>query len=296
MKKVFTIIIATTLLISCGSDDTKDTSENDNASGTVQPKQLNISILLDLSDRVIQSMQPEQSERDIQIISAIIDVFKNKMQTDGAYRSKSKMQILFNPAPTDPNVNNIAKKLSVDLSKIDNKKKKEIYDNIETDFEEGLKEIYKLTQQSKNWVGSDIWRFFKYDANELCVEKDTEYRNILVIITDGYIYHKQSQDREKNRTAYVTANFLQKEGFRNPNWKDKFEKGDYGFIAPGQTFENLDIMVLEINPSPTNKNDEDIIRAYLGKWFDEMKVKNKVIYNTDLPANTQKRIVNFFKD
>ena len=93
--------------------------------------------------------------------SAGEDIFKNSMTTKGAFQSKDKMQILFNPAPTDPNVNNIAKRLSVDLSKLDNKRKKEVYDNIEKDFEEGLKEIYDLTLQTKKWVGSDIWRFFK---------------------------------------------------------------------------------------------------------------------------------------
>jgi hypothetical protein len=55
-------------------------------------------------------------------------------------------------------------------------------------------------------------------------------------------------------------------------------------------------MILEVNPSPQHKNDEDIIRAFLGKWFGEMKIKNTVIYNTDLPESTKRRIENFFKN
>jgi hypothetical protein len=294
MKNIFTTILIAILFNSCGSGDSQENSTY--ASADKQPVQYNISILLDLSDRLIQPLQPVQSERDIQIVSTIIDVFKNKMHKDGAYLSKSKLRILFNPAPTDPNVNNIAKKLSVDLSNIDNKKKKETYYNIEADFEEGLKDIYNLTLQSKIWIGSDIWRFFKYDVNELCIDKNSQYRNILIIVTDGYLYHEQSQDRQKNRTAFLTPKFLQRENLRISNWKDKFDEGDYGFITPEQSFENLEVMVLEINASEKFKNDEDIIRAYLGKWFDEMKIKNKVIYNTDLPANTQKRIENFFKE
>jgi len=294
MKKFFKTVLIATLFFSCGSDKKQENSADN--STDKQPQQFNISILLDLSDRIDDENHPEQRERDIQIVSAIIDIFKNKMQTDGAFLSKSKMQILFSPAPADPNVNNIAKNLSVDLSKVDNKKKKEIFDNIEKDFEDGLKEIYQLTLQNKKWIGSDIWRFFKYDANELCIDKNPSCRNILVIVTDGYLYHIQSKDRQLNRTAFINERYLQSEGLRTPNWKDKFERGDYGFINTGQTFENLEVMVLGINPSNKHTNDEDIIRAYIGKWFDELKIKNKVLYNTDLPTNTQKRIENFFKD
>ncbi len=294
MKKNIIIFAIFALCISCGSEN------NDNQTDqpiVEEPVQLNISVLLDLSDRVIQPLQPSQSERDIEIVSVLIDIFKNSMTTKGAFQSKDKMQVLFNPAPTDPNVNNIAKRLSVDLSKLDNKRKKEVYDNIEKDFEEGLKEIYDLTLQTKKWVGSDIWRFFKYDAKELCIETDKNYRNILIIVTDGYLYHVQSKDRQKNRTAFLTGTYFQNEGFRNnQNWREKFDNQDYGLIFPGQTFENLEVMVLEVNPSPNHKNDEDIIRAFLGKWFEEMKIQNTVIYNTDLPESTKRRIENFFKN
>lgn len=295
MKHIFSAILISTLFFSCSSDTPQENTV-ENTTAIAQPKQLNISILLDLSDRIDDKIHPEQKERDIQVVHSIVNIFKNKMQADGAYRSKSKVRILFSPAPSDPNVNSIAQKLSVDLSTIDNKKKKEIYDNIEKDFTDGLNEIYSSTLQNKKWIGSDIWRFFNHDVSELCIDKNNIYRNILIILTDGYLYHIQSKDRQQNRTAFINEKYLQSEGLRIPNWKEKFDKGDYGFINTGNTFDNLDVMVLGINPSNQYKNDEEIIRAYIGKWFDEMKIKNKVIYNSDLPANTQKRIENFFKD
>lgn len=299
MKKQILYLIIFAFITGCASEagQTETTIEEPVA----ELKQLNISVLLDLSDRVIlPPLQPTQSERDVEIVSVLIDVFKNSMTTKGAYLSKDKMRVLFSPAPADPNVNNIAKNLNVDLSKLDNKGKKEVYDNIEKDFEQGLKEIYELTLHEKKWIGSDIWRFFKYDAKELCIEEDPSYQNVLVIVTDGYLYHEQSvsvKDAEKpNRTTYITPKYLDAAKFwNNPNWKDKLDKDDFGFIFSGQTYENLDVMILELNPSLNHKNDEDIIRAYLSKWFDEMKIENKVIYNTDLPQNTKNRIESFFK-
>jgi hypothetical protein len=297
MKNKITLILLALFLYSCGGDVDQPATSATNTTSTAQPEMLNISIILDLSDRVIQPMQPSQSERDIQIVNKITEIFKAKMKAKGAYQAKDKIRVLFAPAPTDPNINNIASKLSVDLSKLDNKRKKEVYDNISSDFEEGLKEIYAQSIKTKNWVGSDVWRFFKYDAKELSIDPDPKYRNVLVIVTDGYLYHSQSKDRQENKTAFITASFFEKEGFRNnSNWKEKFDRENYGLINSGETFENLDVLVLEINPSPSHKNDEDIIRTYLGKWFDEMKVGNKVLYNTDLPTNTERRIENFFKN
>lgn len=294
MKKNIIISAIFALCVSCGSENNHNQTDQ---TIVKEPVQLNISVLLDLSDRVIQPMQPSQSERDIEIVSVLIDIFKNSMTTKGAFQSKDKMQILFNPAPIDPNVNNIAKRLNVDLSKLDNKRKKEVYDKIENDFEVGLRDIYDLTLKSKKWVGSDIWRFFKYDVKDLCIERDNIYKNILIIVTDGYLYHDQSKYRQSNRTAFLTGKYFQNEGFRNnQNWRDKFDNKDYGLIFPGQTFENLEVMVLEVNPSPNHKNDEDIIRAFLGKWFEEMKIQNTVIYNTDLPESTKHKIENFFKN
>lgn len=40
-------------------------------------------------------------------------------------------------------------------------------------------------------------------------------------------------------------------------------------------------------------NDEDVIKAYLSKWFDEMNIKKYEIYNSDLPINTKTRIEKF---
>jgi hypothetical protein len=292
MKKIFFVAFVT-LVYGCANKDAS--SDNSGTTSPEEPVQLNISVLLDLSDRVIKEMQPTQSERDIEIVSTLIDIFKENMKKKGANQSKDKMQILFDPVPTDANINTIAKQLRVDLSNdtLDNKQKKKAYDNIKHDFRQGLQEIYDLTKQTKNWQGSDIWRFFKFDAKGLCIEKN--YRNILVIITDGYLYHEQSLDRLKNRTAFITPVYLQKEGFRNnPGWLSKFNEQDYGLIPSDQTYEDLEVMVLEVNPPSHHKDDEYIIRAFLEKWFKEMKMKNAVIHGTHLPRDTEKLIKNFF--
>lgn len=294
-----TILFALMLFFaSCGGNEQKTATESTTA--PTQPKsnvkQYNITILLDLSNRLIRPIQPSQKERDIEAIKQILAVMRSHLSAKGTYKSKDKIRVVFSPAPADPNINNLAKKLSVDFSKLDNDSKRDAFKSIEGNFTASLSEIYDLTLQSQKWVGSDIWRFFKYDVRELCIERNPDYENILVVITDGYLYHVQSKDRMNNRTAYIPDWHLKKEGLsNNPKWEQKFKEQDYGLISINQKLNNLSILMLEVNPVDSQKNDEDIIRAYIAKWFDEMQVGRYNIYNTDLPQNTANRIENFFR-
>jgi hypothetical protein len=85
-------------------------------------------------------------------------------------------------------------------------------------------------------------------------------------------------------------------GLRASNWKQKFEEGDYGYITTRDDLNNLDVLVLEISPSPQDKDDEDVIKAYLQKWFNEMNVNKFELYNSDLPQYTKTRIDKFINN
>jgi len=308
-QNVFYILIIS-LLASCGSADTteKKVENNNNAESepVLNPQkelQLNINVLWDLSDRIDDQKNPASPahfQRDIEAIKTLTEVFKKDMQTKGAYKAKSKIRVFFSPPPANDQINVIAKSLSYDLSSFSgedaNRKKKMVYDSVNSQFEKSANTIYQLavSGKTKQWDGSDIWRFFKNDVKDYCIEKRPGYRNILVLITDGYIYHKDSKDRAANRTAYVLPETLKL--FRNNSqWKQLFDRGDYGLIATRNDLKDLEVLVLEITPSAGFKNDEDILKAYLTKWFREMGVaENKVAcYNSDLPEYTRNKIIDF---
>ncbi|WP_304344502.1 hypothetical protein [Chryseobacterium koreense] len=173
--------------------------------------------------------------------------------------------------------------------------KKAIFKTLEEKFSGNLSKINQLTISQKNYIGSDIWRFFKNDVKDYAVTEDNNYRNILVIITDGYVYHKDSYSRNNNRTTYITPDFIGKENLRFGKWKNKFNNGDYGFITTRKDLGNLEVLVLEVNPAGNSLNDEDIIKEYLSKWFKEMGIKKYYIHNSNLPINTKSRIEKFLK-
>ena len=264
--KIFNIIslfAISMLLFSCGNNKQKENSKNNISVESDDSKQLNITFLLDLSDRIEPSKYPntpEHWQRDIAVIDEFVEIFKKEMNKNGNLNMKGKMRVLFSPAPKDESINEIAKALDVNTADMKPAEKKEVYKTIVENYQNGLKQIYDKTISTKNYIGSDIWKFFKNDVKDLAIDSDkNKYRNILVILTDGYVYHENSKIKEGNRLSYI-----------------------------------LEVLVLEVNPSKySSKYEEDIQKEVLSKWLTEMGVKKFEIYKTDIPQTTKKRIENF---
>jgi len=289
MKKIF-YLCTLVLLFSCGNK--KEV--------TVKPKekQLNISILLDLSDRISTTRcpaTPEHYQRDLEIVKTVTEYFKSNMNKLTAWKAKGKIRVFFSPPPSSSTINEIAGSLKIDCSKLENKMRKQVYDTITTLFGNSLTQIYNQTNATSAWEGSDIWRFFKNDVRDYCEDQDTTYRNILIILTDGYLYHQQSDYNKDNRYSYLlTKNMKQ---FRNQNWKQQIDESDFGLMTERNDLQNLEVLVLELcAENSNNKIDEDIMKYVLGKWFSEMKVAKYQVYSSDLPSNTKVRVENFLNN
>lgn len=304
MKNLILFTLLTLLLLqSCSNEIDEvisDSKEKTYISSVESEKQLNITILLDLSDRIEPAKYPatpEHYERDISIIDKVVDIFKTEITSVKAKEIRGKIKVIMKPNPKDDEVNSIAKALKIDLSN-DNVDKLDVYYNISQIYSENLKKIYAKTIETNSpnhYVGSDTWRFFKNDVN-LCVDNSGLYRNVLIIISDGYIFHIDSKDKDKNRTTFLTPEHITTNKLigNKSEIEKRIKENDYGYISTRNDLQDLEILFLEVNPTPDRKNDEDAIKAYLGKWFDEMGVKSFKIYNSDIPVNTETKIKDFF--
>lgn len=275
----------------CGCNNKTDTEQVE-----PQAKQLNISVLIDLSDRIdpkIHPASPEHADRDKAIIHELINYFKKDMETLGAYNSKGRFTVFMYPYPEIANIANIQQELFIDLSEMEVKEKKEKYDNMEKNFSNALEEIYAETIRINNYPGSDIWRFFKNDI-DLCISDDTNYRNILVILTDGYIYDEQTTAQNGSRVQNLTGKTIRK--YRTvADPISAMERDDFGLITPRNDLQNLEVLILEVSPENNNQKDEDILKYCIEKWIKEMGVSHYAVYKTDLPAITAQRIESFIK-
>ncbi|MDR0619607.1 MAG: hypothetical protein LBG17_06895 [Bacteroidales bacterium] len=296
MKKILLCLIAL-VAFSCKSSSTQGNLQSQKHQES-QEVQLNISILLDLSDRINSQKSPaipEHCQRDIEIIKTVIDFFKKDMRRLNAWKAKGKIKVFFSPPPADTRINNIAKELNIDCSLLDNKGKKNVYDSITSTFTKNLTSIYNQTIAANSWDGSDIWRFFKTDVKNYCVDDNPDYRNILIILTDGYIYHIQSQYKNGNRYSFLLDKNIGK--YRRENWQQMVEQDDFGIMATRNDLQDLEVLVLELSAErQNNKIDEDILTFVWEKWLKEMNVSNYGVYSSDLPVNTKIRIDRFLKN
>lgn len=274
---LITIVCSTILIGSCGSSGTKSNETETKKEQNVD-KSLNISIYLDLSDRLKRDITPSQKNRDLAIVSFITDYFKAQTLGPKILQSKNNIKVFFYPAPQSSDIATLASDLSVDMQKFTGKDKRIALEEMKEKFTKNLTAIYDKTIEQDDWPGCDIWDFFSNkNVDTQCIRKD--FRNILVILTDGYLFDEKHKVQEGNAFSFVTPSTL-----KNPN---------SSLIVKRKGLEDLEVRILEVNPTDINHRDQLV--SVLENWLKGMGVKeeNITVSETGLPTNTETIIESF---
>ncbi|MCP2027786.1 hypothetical protein L1276_002946 [Flavobacterium sp. HSC-32F16] len=294
MRKITLRISMSLLLIlffSCKEDSKNDEKETVVKSSVSE--NYNISILIDLSDRISLKKNPNSTmeiyQRDLGYIKSVSEAFTQHLKSKRMRQIDDKMQLFFNPEPENSEINSISKELRISVNK-DNASKK-LLNSINNTYSSKTASIYESAIKDDKYIGSDIWNFFDSKVQDQCIDKG--FRNILVILTDGYIFYEGTQIKEGNLSSYLTPQLIKQNGLNTNDWQKKFNKENFGFIKTNADLSNLEVLVLGINPSKNNPFEEKIIKAYWTKWLSEMHIKHFEIKNADLPSNMDKIIKDF---
>lgn len=291
------ILLVFAILSSCKKDTKEDSIDIEESKiETMSHKSsdnLNISFLLDLSDRISPDEHPnsamEYYQRDVAYIKSVSEAFDIHLRAKRARAINDKIQLYFDPEPSNQNINTISNNLKYNINR--KNVTLSVLDEIKNNYATSPKAIYDLAIADNKYVGSDTWRFFKSKVNDYCIEEN--YRNILVVLTDGYIYHKNTKIKEDNLTTYLTPSFIREVKLNSKNWEAKINDQQFGFIPAAHDLSNLEILVLGINPDNKNPYEEDLIKKYWSDWFDAMKVGRYQIKTSALPSNMDKIIKDF---
>lgn len=252
----------------------------------IKPKPMNVTVFIDLSDRIAKDRDGmKQVDKDLEIINGITEFFVDKQWGRNGIKgnikyTKDRIKVLFYPAPNDPNVSNLAKGLDYDFgnyTKAQMQQKMDDATNLSKNFNGALKQIYEGAIRDHNFIGSDIWGFFDTKVNNLCV--DSKYRNILIILTDGYVLDINHKENNSSGANYITQSTL--------------AQGLPLLPVKSKVNGNLEVLVLEVNANPVG--DFNKIEKTLGDWFAAMGVNQYQILETDLP-NTSKLVIRKFLD
>lgn len=263
----------TSFLSSCGTKDSgRDSNGNsENAVENEDKRPLNLSIFVDLSDRIQKNKdEMDQADKDTAIINGLASSFFDKQQ--GTFsKSEDSFQVVFYPAPKGSQ--NLAENLAIDLSSIVGPKKKPLLE-FNNHHSENIKQLYDSALNAPNFFGSDIWGYFNKDKVKDLYKKGC--RNVLIILSDGYVYDENNKIHDGKNYSYILRETLAVPGS--------------GLIPCKISNPDFEVYFMECNPNPAT--DFDKMKNVLESWFKDMGIKSIDIQDTDIPANTLKHLRN----
>jgi len=301
MKKYIVLYLISTLVISC-AQETPNESREQSTLTTVKPKKfhdhlcdkknnnLNISILVDLSDRISYN---NQIEKDTANLNTIANTFINHIAHKKSMTLEDRIQLFFEPNPKSGKINEIARQLSIVINKHSQKEQerdiKRIYNNLP------IKLYNAALDDDTTNKGADLWGFFKNKVKEYCIEEC--HRNILIILTDGYLYYEGGIAQQNSKTTYINKKLLSRPEMKKANWKEIIRKKKMGILKATDNLQDLEVLVLGID-SHNYKNPyaKSILKHFWEDWFQEMGIEHYKIKNADIPNSIGKTIQKFIMD
>lgn len=272
------IVAGSLLLAACGGGGgKKEGSEATNRISDEKPAPLNISIILDLSDRIMRdNVTPTQTDRDTAIVAYLADWFKAQTLGPQILKSENKIKVFFYPIPKNSEIATLAESLSLDMGELNPADRRKNLETMKATFMGNLSQIYRETLEEKHFIGCDIWDFFSNKkVDQLCIKPGA--RNIVVILTDGYLFQANHKLKEGNAYSYILPTTL-----KEPN---------SSLIVKRKGLDNIEVLMLEVNPYEPAQRDRLV--EVLENWFRGMGVQKFTVAETDVPTNTKTIIKNF---
>ena len=225
-----------------------NTGSNGADSICVKAKPINVVVYLDMSDRLLKQTD------DCEMIWTIA---KTLFPTKSPHKNKNKLQCVVYP---NPNLSNDLSDLKIDLRSMVGMQKVGYVWKLDSGkvFIPKLREIYSQAIQNEIWLGSDEWGFFDNEVNNYL---EPDYRNIFIVITDGYIYEVNNKGSVVNENEHKYRNMYS--CLRDP--EGQIEPVSAKFSAP---FEVISLQLDKANYD-TYKN----LVAKREKWFESMGSK-----------------------
>lgn len=284
--KIFIIVCAVffSFLNGCKSGEQESASPSDEQESAL-PNVLNIIIILDTSNRVSPERHPDQIQRDIKIVEEIVAQFKEVVGGKKGHIAKSPERAykdsLTVVVPNQPSVPSMSWEITERLTIKDRGSKSThgpsgIYTILDKQVMALLDEmprLYEFVTQHPQ-TGSDIWEWFKYEAEDYF---DEDKRNLIICLSDGYLNFDRSIEARRREGTFMKINELRDD----PNWRAKIRDGE-GLKPIGKDFSpyNVEFLMLEIAPQSQRgsgipyQQDFDIIEAYWDTWLNSMRIKD----------------------
>ena len=249
---------------------------------------LKLSVFIDLSDRLKDEMPGiSVAEMDQRCLESASTAFFQHIRKKRVRELDDMIQTIVEPIPDNQSIPELLSKLQKsftdeNVTSLDQVKK------AQTDYQNLPIDIYNTAISEPEFPGCDIYGFLQNKCSKLCIDSGKD--NVLVILTDGYIYHDLSREKIESRRNYLTEQVIQKMKLDRPDWQQHCATNDIGFILPnehlraGVDLSQLEVLVVGIYPGESQrKYGAPIIKKFWSELFDDLKVKRYDFLDADLP-------------
>lgn len=272
---------------------------------------LNLIIVPDLSGRINDTINnPSQIINDKILLKYIWENFSK----EAIMKRNSKDHFIIDVTGSNQvegQFRTLADSLICDLSMAHGEANRKFLAGWKEKYSKNINKLYSMAIEKPQ--GADYWDYFNNDLNKN-LKKSTlldSYRNVIVIITDGYL---EAQNKAETGVAMYTGGYEQRtqvfNKLKNGLSMEDALKGSISPIMDCQShFKNLEVLLLEANPrhskskqEPIDKGtpqDGRILRTLWTDWFKRLEIKNAsetTVFNTRFDANekTLRVIDDFF--
>ncbi|MBT1696182.1 hypothetical protein KK083_04810 [Fulvivirgaceae bacterium PWU4] len=264
----------------------------------------NIIIAPDLSNRQNYKLYPRPL-KDGDIISTLMEKFPAILNHRRQENQQDKLSIAFINKNWTESAQINEEQLIIDFSRFENQKKRIDYlkgrskEKFETDTARFMAEYRKIDKLARNGTsGSDIWSFLNSGVDDTMIKTETKvetflgkmyknsFRNILIILTDGYIeadmYGKDACLSTNPRQCYYLSTSRIKQ-FRNAHKysaassiDEFFKTSGWGIAkANNDLLKDTEVLILEIydrsltsgGTATVHPSDSEIIRLFWSDWL-----------------------------
>ncbi len=256
--------------------------------GMAQANKHSFIVLLDLSDRLLQS---NQAARDEAIVASIFQAFENQAKKKHYIYAKDIFKVVIAPQEGGIDEQVFTQDLYLDLGKLKLSEKRKAIEQLKSRLPSLVHQLYQQATahktQEKHFQGADLWRYFNdYLSNDV----RTETFNHLFILTDGYFDFESNRyvGQQGNRT---TDSRMIARLRKLPNWENVLASPNEGLIAIHKKFPALSVSIIEVSPKSKILREQDIILALWRKWLNEMDIQQVQFFIRGNLTQTTQRLV-----
>ncbi len=229
---------------------------------------LNIIIVPDLSNRINdEKNNPAQIKNDTALLNTVWTLFENNVK----HKMNTKDRLIVDiadPYQGQGQFKSIADNLVFDLSDFKNKRNQFYFKSVRGKFESNLNQLYDLAKEKTTGANYVYYFSDKLPSRIKNSTLEDDYRNILILITDGYLEVTTS---DGHATSVSPATNVLKEYCSTGN--------SAAFKFPMQTndltYPNVEIYMFEVNERQNGIGcDFRGLKKWWTEWFKTMNVKN----------------------